>query len=116
MNTGENPSYKTLKAKYVEAVEVNVTHIALSVEDAAGLLNHIEELESRIAFLKPNAVPQLGDVIREVGQEDLTGEIIEIKEGPHELGYLVKLYAPSKFSDSITYYREEFEIMERASK
>lgn len=45
MNTEENPSYNILKAKYDEAVAAKVTHIALSVEDAAGLLNLIDQVE-----------------------------------------------------------------------
>lgn len=89
--------------------------VVLQVRHARGVLEYIAELERSVASLSKEVLPKVGDVIREVGEDDPTGEIIQIKEGPHEEGYLVKLYTPTRFSDSIIYYRDEFEIMERRS-
>ncbi len=110
MSTEENPKVNVLKSKYAEAVEAYVTHVALKMEDAAGLLTYIAELEEQVKEIPLG----LGDIVREVGQEDPTGEVIQIKDGPNETGYLVKLYDPSACYKSIIYYRDEIELIERA--
>lgn len=73
----------------------------------------------RLEMLEPvvkTAPFEVGDVVREVGEEELTGEVIQIKhesEGYFETGYLVKLYRPTLYSKSIIYYQNELELMER---
>lgn len=83
--------------------------------DRAKLRSVVERLEMLEPVAK-TAPFEVGDIVREVGEEELTGEVIQIKhesEGYFETAYLVKLYKPTLHSKSITYYHDEIELMER---
>lgn len=79
----------------------------------------LREVVERLEKLEPlvKSVPfEEGDIVREVGEEELTGEIIQIKHesgGFYEKAYVVKLYRPSVNYKSITYYEDEIELIER---
>lgn len=79
---------------------------------AAITLELLDEIERLRGLVK--TVPfEEGDIVREVGEEELTGEVIQIKEGPNETAYVVRLYKPPVHFKSITYYQHEIELMER---
>lgn len=80
--------------------------------DRAKLREVVDRLEKLEPLMKSVRFEE-GDIVREVGQEDPTGEIIQIKEGQHETAYIVKLYKPSIHFKSITYYEDEIELIER---
>lgn len=83
--------------------------------DRAKLREVVDRLEKLEPLMKSVRFEE-GDIVREVGQEDPTGEIIQIKEGQHETAYIVKLYKPSVHFKSITYYEDEIELIERPKK
>jgi hypothetical protein len=58
----------------------------------------------------------VGDVVREVGEEEPTGEITHVEEHNDEMCYRVKLYQPTRYSISIVYYEGEIELYERAAQ
>jgi hypothetical protein len=83
---------------------------------AAITLELLDEIERLKALVKE--VPfKVGDVVREVGDDEPTGEIIQIKEGRGEKAYVVKLYNPPPNAGFtlITYYEDEIELIERES-
>jgi hypothetical protein len=93
----------------VEAVadETNET-FTISRRYARGLLDYIEELK------KNQATMGVGDIVREVGEEEPTGEITLVEEHDDEMCYRVKLYRPTRYSKDIFYYEGEIELIERA--
>lgn len=79
---------------------------------------NIERLKALEALVKD--VPfKVGDVVREVGEEEPTGEIIKISDVHGEQACLVKLYTEvpryngCASTKSITYYGDEIELIER---
>jgi hypothetical protein len=79
---------------------------------AAETLELVEEIR-RLQELAKEAPFLLGDVVREVGEEEPTGKIVLIKESRHDTGYVVKLFRPNGFTGNITYYHDEIELIER---
>jgi hypothetical protein len=76
----------------------------------------LREVLDRLEMLEPVAKTapfEVGDIVREVGEEELTGEVIQIKEGQHETAYVVRLYKPTVHFKSITFYQNEIELIER---
>lgn len=92
-----------------------VTSIMISREMGQSVLDHIKTLEAKVAKLSKIVDFEIGDVVREVGESEPTGEVIQVTEGPHEKGYLVKLYDPPRSGHfkAITYYENEIELIER---
>lgn len=86
---------------FLTDVEVDRGHLRTVVES-------LEKVVKEVAF-------KVGDVVREVGESEPTGEVIQVTEGPHEKGYLVKLYNPPRTANfkAITYYEDEMELIER---
>lgn len=84
------------------------SYVKSRAEITLELLDEIERLRKMIG-----APFEIGDVVREVGEEESTGEIIQIKEGPNETAYIVRLYRPSVNFKFITYYHDEIELIER---
>lgn len=83
----------------------------VELREALDRLEKLEELVKEVTF-------KVGDVVREVGDDEPTGEIIQIKEGRDEKAYVVNLYSPPPTAGftSITYYADEIELIERPSK
>lgn len=78
-------------------------------------LELLDEIE-RLRGLVVTAPFEVGDIVREVGEEELTGEIIQIKHTPDgyfETAYIVKLYKPTVNFKNISYYHDEIELIER---
>jgi hypothetical protein len=79
----------------------------------------LRSVVERLEMLEPVAKTapfEVGDIVRAVGEEEPTGRVIQIKheaEGYFETAYLVKLYKPTLHSNSISYYQDEIELMER---
>lgn len=89
-----------------------VSSIMVPLEVAQAVLARLVELEK----LAKSVPFEVGDIVREVGEEELTGEIVQIKEGIDENAYIVKLYKPSIHFNSITFYEDEIELIERPGK
>jgi len=82
---------------------------------AAITLELLDEI-ARLQKLVKEAPFKLGDVVREVGEEEPTGKIVQIKEGEvFERAYVVHLFDPPPTANftTITYYHDEIELIER---
>lgn len=102
-------SFKALTEAAEEGPD-KATSFSISRRMARGLLDYIAELENRI-----KAIPlQVNDRVREVGDDEPSGTIIEIREVNDEPIYEVKLDLPSKHFTTIMYYHHEIELYERA--
>jgi len=85
------------------------------------LLDEIDGLKSELdrwkGLLKDLPFKE-GDVVREVGEEEPTGEVIEVKVVNDEQALKVRLFEPVPRWDgtvrkTITYYEDEIELIER---
>lgn len=112
-NAGNYP--KGVRHTVLGADMTNTVDAVLEAVLATGLLKDLETAQE----LAKKAPFEEGDIVREVGQEETTGEIIQVKHatgGYHETAYLVKLYRPITGFKSITYYADEIELIERPGK
>lgn len=83
--------------------------VSVDLSDLETLLAEVERLQKLV-----KEVPfKIGDVVREVGDEEPTGEIMNITEYPAGKGYRVKLYKEYANIKSIIYYAEEIELIKR---
>lgn len=88
-------------------------YVNMRAKETLELLDEIARLQ---ALVKDGVTFKLGDVVREVGAEDPTGTIIQIKEGEYfEQAYVVKLYKPFGITKTITYYHDEIELIRRGN-
>ncbi len=79
------------------------------------LLDEIARLQGLVETLSKSVPFKVGDTVRGVGEDEPTGEIIQIKDGRNEKGYVVKLFQKYPHFDTITYYDDEIELIERPS-
>lgn len=94
----------------------NPTYVKNRAAITLELLDEIARLQELV-----KEVPfKVGDVVREVGEEELTGTILEVKTVNDEQVTKVKLFTPVPRYDgtsyeTITYYADEIELMVRGN-
>lgn len=89
-----------------------VVDAVLEAVEATGLLKDLETARE----IAKTAPFEVGDIVRELGYDEPTGEIVNITEYPDGKGYRVKLYKEYANIKSIIYFDGEIELIERPGK
>ena len=98
-----------LKARVKAAEGHMVPTLVVATVELRELLDELD----RLSGVEKPAAFKLDDIVREVGEEENTGKIVQIKESSNGTAYVVELFKPYPKFNTVIYYEDEIELRER---